>query len=517
MPDLLPMYLTDQTEEAIRQRILDRFSSTLDKSQGSALYNLAAAMAIEMVLGAGWAQEVLNRGFAQTTFGAYLANRAEEHGVIRKAAVKAVGIATFTGLAGTVIPAGTRISTGSTQTQAAIVFITDKAATIATGQTTVDAAIAAEEAGAAGNVVAGAVSFLSAPINGISAVSNASATTGGMDEESDEDLLSRYLTKVRNPSAGGNKADYINWALEVSGVGSVAVVPVRDGAGTVSIAIINTNKAPGDQTLVDAVQDYVAPPWENTKEAENMTLGGFGTSIDGTAVKMAYDAGGNGTLYHSDLKTLLQQPGIWQARVSIKADANTGTSDLLQIGVWSVSANAWAKISPSSAIDAVQTLQAVDLAIAYADMIQSFYWNGTDQLELRIIRLTTDTVTTVWVDKSLYRSTFSQDTGTGKAPIGARVSVEPAGSIAINVSATLTIASGYDAVSVKADTEQAIGDYLKSLAFKDNNDVLYVQVGNAILNTAGVQDYSALTVNGGTANITVGDQQVAVKGTVSFT
>jgi len=44
-----------------------------------------------------------------------------------------------------------------------------------------------------------------------------------------------------------------------------------------------------------------------------------------------------------------------------------------------------------------------------------------------------------------------------------------------------------------------------------------VQVGAAILNTEGVQDYSNLLVNNGTANVVIGDQEVAIKGTVTFT
>jgi len=518
----LPDYLTDQTYEGILQRMLDALPTDLDKSEGSFIWDVLSLAAIELALAAIWAQQVLERGFASTTFGQYLDLRCEEHGLTRRAAVKAYGQVIFTGTPDTVIPAGTKVSTSSSEAAPAIVFVTTSEATIG-GEGTVTVGIEAVEAGADGNVAAGTIIFLSEPISGVTGVTNAVATTGGLDEEDDAVLLSRYLQKVRSPSAGGNKADYVNWTLEVVGVGGVSVVPVRDGPGTVSIAIINTNKVPADQALIDQVQDYIAPPWVNEVEAEAMTLGGYGASIDdtqeddtGDSVKMIYDAQGDGTITHENLHTLLDQPGIWQARVRVKVDSAAGETDLLQVGVWNVSGAAWCKTTPGGATDAVTTLKAGDLAIAFADVIQEFYWNGQDQVELRITRLTTDTATTIWVDRAVYRSTFSKDTGEGKAPVGARVTVEPAMAVLINVSATLTISAGYNADSVKSAVEDNIAAYIKSLAFTSDNDVRYVRIGQAILDTPGVKDYSNLTVNGGTANVAIGDQEVAVIGSVNL-
>ncbi len=518
----LPEYLTEQTFEAILQRMLDALPDDLDKSEGNPLYNALSPAAVELVLAAIWAQEVLRRGFASTTFGQYLDLRCEEHGITRRPAVKATGQVAFTGTPGTVIPAGTQVSTASSETAPAIFFATKSNATIGDSGT-VTADIEAVEAGVSGNVAAGAITMLAQPIFGVTSVTNAASTTGGLDEEDDTSLLARYLQRVQSPSAGGNKADYVNWAMEVAGVGGVSVIPVRDGPGTVSVAIIDTNKSPASQTLVDSVQNYIAPSWINEVETENMTLGGYGVSIDtgqtddtGDSVKMVYDAAGPGTITHANLQAILQQPGIWQVRVRIKVDNIAGATDLLQIGVWNVSGAAWAKTRPNGTVDAVITLKASDLDTAFGDKIVEFYWNGQDQLELRITRLTTDTATIVWVDRVVYRSTFSKDTGEGKAPVGARVTVEPATAVLINVSATLTIASGYNADSVKSAVTENIKTYIKSLAFTSDNDVRYVRIGQAILDTPGIQDYSNLTVNGGTTNVVIGDQEVAVLGSVNL-
>ncbi|AEE95794.1 baseplate J/gp47 family protein [Mahella australiensis] len=518
----LPDYLTDQTEEEIKRRMLDALPDDLDKSEGSYIWDALSPAAIELALAALWVQEVLRRGFATTTFGSYLDLRCDEHGLTRLPAVKATGQVIFLGTAGTVVPKGTYVSTASDGISPIILFETIEDATINDAGTAF-ANIAAVEAGVSGNVPAGAITMLSSPISGVSSVTNPTATTGGLDTEDDASLLTRYLQRVRSPSASGNKADYVNWAMEVHGVGGVSVVPARDGPGTVSISIINTTKVPAEPELVKAVQDYIAPPWVNEIEAEDMTLGGYGVSIDdtqaddiGSSVKMIYDASGAGTITHTNTMGILKKPGIWQARTRIKVNSADETSDLIQIGVWNFSTNSWAKTHPNGIVDAVITCKASDLSTGFEDKIVEFYWDGQDQIELRITRLTSDAATVVWVDRIIYRSTFSKDTGEGKAPVGARVTVEPAIAVLINVSATLSIMPGYDANSVKSAVHDNIAAYIRSLAFTSDNDVRYVRIGQAILDTPGIMDYQNLMVNGDVANIAIDSQEVAVLGSVNF-
>jgi uncharacterized phage protein gp47/JayE len=519
----LPEYLSDQTEEAVRARLLGRLPSTTDTNQGSFTYDPLAAAAIEFALAAIWIQGALSRGFAQRTFGTWLDLRGEEHGVFRREAVTASGSVVVTGTPGVSIPASTEVSTPSTDTTPAQVFTTVEDAVIPSGGT-VEIDVSAVEPGAAGNVPLGAIQLLAEPLAGITGLTNTGPTTGGLDIESDAEFLTRYLIKVRNPPAGGNIADYINWAFEVPGVGAVSVVPVRDGPGTVAVAILDGDKQVPSLDLVKAVQDHIAPPWEHSTEAEAMTVGGSGTSIDatqtddtGSSVKMLYNAAGNGTIRHGTFQAALDRPGIWQARARVKVDTAAGTNDLWRIGVWNIDGAAWAKTTPGGPTDAVTTFKPTGLQTTFHDAVQEFYWDGDAVLELRIDRLTSETTRTVWVDRVVYRSTFSTDQGNALAPIGARVSVEAPTAVSINVGATLVLQAGYDHDSVVAAVETAIDDYLASLSFTTDNDVRYVRIGQAILDTAGVTDYTGLTVNAGTANVAVGAQQVAVAGTYTIT
>lgn len=256
----LPDFLTTETYDVILARMLTQVPDDIDKSEGSYIYDALAAAAAELAQMKIDMGNFLARGFASTTFGEYLDLRCEEHGLTRRAAVKAAGQVTFTGASGTVIPSGTMVATPADPMLqvAAIEFVTTEEVTIPAGGS-IEADIQASVAGEDGNVLAETITVLGTYIAGVTAVSNAAATTGGEDTETDEALLSRYLIKVQSPGTSGNKADYRNWALEVAGVGDAKVIPLWDGEGTVKVVLIDEDKLPADSGVVTAVQNYIDP------------------------------------------------------------------------------------------------------------------------------------------------------------------------------------------------------------------------------------------------------------------
>jgi uncharacterized phage protein gp47/JayE len=56
--------------------------------------------------------------------------------------------------------------------------------------------------------------------------------------ESDAALLARLLDYIRRPPAGGNRYDYVKWALEVDKVQSAVCIPTGQGPGTVDVVIV---------------------------------------------------------------------------------------------------------------------------------------------------------------------------------------------------------------------------------------------------------------------------------------
>ena len=68
---------------------------------------------------------------------------------------------------------------------------------------------------------------------------------------------------------------------------------------------------------------------------------------------------------------------------------------------------------------------------------------------------------------------------------------------------------------VKDLVESGLKAYLKSIAFKSKT-ISAGKIGDIILNTDGVEDYDALTINGATTKITVPDKYVGVLGEVTL-
>jgi len=257
---MMPEYLKDQTEEAIMARMLERVPADLDKSEGSYIWDSLSPTAYQLYRASEWAREVLNRGFATTTFGPYLKMRCEEHGVLPRPAVAATGSVVMTGIPGTAVPVGSRVTTPTDEmTESTSIEYETTEASVLDGQGTAVIPIRATEAGSRGNVPIGAISLLVQPITGVTGIANTAATAGGADEESDESLLARYLLKVRQPGTSGNQADYQQWALETPGVSRVQVQPLWNGPGTVRLFVLDENKRAPSQAIVNAVQQHISP------------------------------------------------------------------------------------------------------------------------------------------------------------------------------------------------------------------------------------------------------------------
>jgi len=241
-----------ETFERILERMLARLPDDIDKRQGSVVYDLLAPAAAELAQAYIEMDNVLNLGFADTTYGEYLDRRAAEQGLTRKPAVKSTGRLTFSGPEGTVIPAGTRVSTNS---EPPIYFVTKAEGTIAGGTVTVDAE--AEQGGVSGNVDAGKITVVLGNLSGVVTVTNAEPFTGGINEETDEELLERYKEKVTRPQTSGNKYQYEAWAKEIAGVADARCYPLWNGNGTVKVVVVDSEKRSPSAQVIQAVADYI--------------------------------------------------------------------------------------------------------------------------------------------------------------------------------------------------------------------------------------------------------------------
>ena len=103
-----------------------------------------------------------------------------------------------------------------------------------------------------------------------------------------------------------------------------------------------------------------------------------------------------------------------------------------------------------------------------------------------------------------------------KRPIGANVSVVSATEKAINIKANITLASGYTVEEVKAEFTNKVIEYLKEISFKTSY-ISNARLGNLLLDTNGVFDYTEFKINNLTSNIALEDIEVPKLGTVEFT
>lgn len=108
--------------------------------------------------------------------------------------------------------------------------------------------------------------------------------------------------------------------------------------------------------------------------------------------------------------------------------------------------------------------------------------------------------------------------GEGSAPIGSACTVTTAASMAVSISASVTLAEGYSLPTVQASAASDLRDYLREIAFKKETTYLsYAQISSRLSAVDGVLDHTGLLVNGGTSNISLGGRQTPVLGEVALT
>ena len=141
-------------------------------------------------------------------------------------------------------------------------------------------------------------------------------------------------------------------------------------------------------------------------------------------------------------------------------------------------------------------------------------WNGANTVKVSILstsnRAASDTLIAEFQE---YLDPGVTGMGDGVAPIGAFVTVSTATEIPIDVSATVTMKSGYtDTTPIST----ALNNYFSEIAY-EKSAVAYMTLGAIILSATGVDSISNLLVNGGTADILLNGEEIPILGNVNWT
>ena len=245
---------TNETNTVLLERMLARVPNDIDKRQGSVVYDMLAPSSIELAQAYIALDDVLAFGLNVNADSpaSFVDLKVSWQGLTRKPAIFATGTLTFEGADATVIPAGTQVRTDSANPQ---IFETLEEATISGSSVTVDAR--ATVGGSAGNVALGTITVVLGGLSGAVTVTNEDSFSGGVDQESNADLLARYYEKVQRPATSGNIYQYEQWAKSVAGVGDAKGEAIWAGAGTVRLTLIDGNKQVPSAEIVEAVEDYV--------------------------------------------------------------------------------------------------------------------------------------------------------------------------------------------------------------------------------------------------------------------
>ena len=253
----IPDYLNED-EETIHRRMLEKAPPGIDIREGSFFWDATRPTAIEKAeMTQLKLQNILRLAFPQTSYGPYLDFLGEMKGEFRHPPTRSTGTLKVTGEPGAYIPVNHTVYTEAGGDSPDIGFRFVESATIdETGQVMVAAECL--ETGTIGNVAAGTVVLLGEPLEGVTAVTNPEPFSGGTDEEDDDSYRARVIAAYDEPLSGARR-DYVAWAKQVPGVGGVYPIPLADGPGTVTVLITDSNGEPANQTLIDAVQQHIAP------------------------------------------------------------------------------------------------------------------------------------------------------------------------------------------------------------------------------------------------------------------
>lgn len=239
--------------QAIRDAILrDILNQRPDAAVGAdSDYGVRAAATGAAVEGLYQHQQwIVRQIFPDTADSDMLERHASLRRLTRKAATVASGTISITGTAGTAIPAGTAAKAAD-----GALYATTADAVVGGGGS-VSIAAQALVAGASGNQTAATALTLTAPPSGIQSAATVESMTGGTDPETDAALLARLLFILRFPPQGGSAADYFSWAMDVAGVTSAWVYPLRRGDGTADVLIGTSGGSPSAE-LVAATQTAI--------------------------------------------------------------------------------------------------------------------------------------------------------------------------------------------------------------------------------------------------------------------
>ncbi|OEC03443.1 hypothetical protein GY31_01510 [Lysinibacillus sphaericus] len=240
-----------EDEKIIHDRMMTNISNDYDKSKGNFVYDVTKPVAVEFAGQQKKIAAVQEKLDVEKLTGDELTRFVYQRtGISRKPATQATTTVIVSGTAGTLVKVGELVGTDTI-----LYTVLEEAVLNESGFAHVR--VQCNEFGQIGNVPANTIINFPASINGLVNVYNPDAVVDGYDEETDYDLRQRYYDKLQRPGKAGNKYQYREWALEVTGVGDAKVFPRYNGPLTMKVVVIDANKLPATSELIEDVKMHI--------------------------------------------------------------------------------------------------------------------------------------------------------------------------------------------------------------------------------------------------------------------
>ena len=241
------------------------------------------------------------QGSWRTAVGTNLDDWCAIRGVYRRQATFSVRVGTFN----VEIPEGTRFST----LEGGIIFVSGKQIEGINYQYQ----LTCESTGQIGNSYVGDLLAIDY-VNGLESATIGDIIIAGEDEETDDSLRERFTTSMQQQAFGGNLIAYKEKIESIDGVGLCQIYPADQyqGGSTALCVIIDSQYNLASQTLIDIVQEEIAPIYDG-----NITNGGYGFAPIGAKITIQ-----TGTLLDIDIACTIQvssgQPSDYQTQIENK-------------------------------------------------------------------------------------------------------------------------------------------------------------------------------------------------------
>lgn len=257
---------------------LSQVPDTMDKRQGSIIYDALAPACHRLAEVYQNIRNVYKDTYAETSQGEDLDNRVAEQGIKRYSATYAIKKVYIEDTDGNPmsVPINSRFSTISDINpityQAIAVYEEDGQAIPGCYQ------LQCEVAGSIGNEYAGPLTQIT-NVRGIRSATMSTLLVPARDEETDDELRSRYFETLNSKSYGGNISQYREQVGAISGVGGVQVYPVWNGGGTVKLSIVDAQKNICTPEFISLVQNTVDPENADGESGTGLGLAPIGHKV----------------------------------------------------------------------------------------------------------------------------------------------------------------------------------------------------------------------------------------------